>query len=129
MELNGTRALVVGMKKSGIASAELLVREGASVRATDLKPLDQLPEGIAVLERLRIPFAQQTPEVFQNCDLIVLSPDVPIDLPPLEEARHRGVRVLGEVELAAPYLKGPTIGITGSNGKTTTTSLTGHILR
>ena len=59
----------------------------------------------------------------------VLSPDVPADLPPLVEARRRGVRVVGEVELAAPFLKGETIGITGSNGKTTTTSLVGHILR
>jgi UDP-N-acetylmuramoylalanine--D-glutamate ligase len=99
------------------------------VRATDLKPLDQLPEAGLLLEKLQIRFAQQTPEVFEGCDLIVLSPDVPADLPPLEAARRRGVRVVGEVELAAPFLKGQTIGITGSNGKTTTTSLTGHILR
>jgi UDP-N-acetylmuramoylalanine--D-glutamate ligase len=129
MTLDGTKALVVGMKKSGIASAELLAREGARVRATDLKPLDQLPEAGPVIEQLHIPFAQQTPEIFEGCDLIVLSPDVPADLPPLEAARKRGVRVMGEVELAAPFLKGQTIGITGSNGKTTTTSLTGHILR
>ena len=129
MILQGARALVVGMKKSGIASAEFLVRQGARVRATDLKALDALPEAAAVVERLGIAFAQQTPEVFEGCDLIVLSPDVPADLAPLEEARRRGVRVIGEVELAAPFLKGRTIGITGSNGKTTTTSLTGHILR
>ena len=129
MKLKGAKALVVGMKKSGMASAELLVREGAGVRATDLKPLDQLPEAQALLDKLEIPFAQQTPAVFEGCDLIVLSPDVPFDLAPLEAARKRGVRVVGEVELAAPFLKGRTIGITGSNGKTTTTSLTGHILR
>ncbi len=129
MTLDGIDALVVGMKKSGMASAELLAGQGAMVRATDLKPLDELPGARPLLERLRIPFARQTPEVFQGCDLIVLSPDVPADLPPLEEARRRGVRVLGEVELAAPFLKGRTIGITGSNGKTTTTSLIGHILR
>src|SRR5690348_7104155 len=111
-----------------MASAELLARQGAVVRATDLKPLDQLAEAGPLLERLRIPFAQQAPEVFEGCDLIVLSPDVPADLPPLEEARRRGARVIGEVELAAPFLKGNTIGITGSNGKTTTTSLVGHIL-
>jgi UDP-N-acetylmuramoylalanine--D-glutamate ligase len=125
MNLQGTQALVVGMKKSGVASAEFLARRGAIVRATDLKPLSELP-GVA---ELGIPFAQQTPEVFEDCDLIVLSPDVPFDLPPLLEARRRGVRVIGEVELAAPYLQGRTIGITGSNGKTTTTSLVGHILR
>ena len=129
MHLNGTKTLVVGMKKSGMASAELLVRHGAVVRATDLKPLDQLPEAAALLSRLNIPFAQQSPEVFEGHDLIVLSPDVPADLPPLVKARQRGVRAIGEVELAAPFLQGQTIGITGSNGKTTTTSLIGHILR
>ena len=125
MNLRGKKALVVGMKRSGVASAKLLLREGAHVRATDLKPLADLPEAAA----LGIPFVQQTPEVFQDCDLIVLSPDVPADLAPLEEARRRGVPVLGEVELAARFLKGRTIGVTGSNGKTTTTSLIGHILR
>lgn len=128
MRLQGSKALVVGMKKSGTASAELLVRQGAVVRATDLKPLAELPDARAVVERLGISFTQQTPEVFLHCDLIVLSPDVPADLPPLEEARRRGVAVIGEVELAAPFLRGSTIGITGSNGKTTTTSLVGHIL-
>jgi len=125
MTLHGIEALVVGMKKSGVASAALLAREGARVRATDLKPLDELPG----VRELNIPFAQQTPEVFQSAELIVLSPDVPADLAPLGEARRRGVPVIGEVELAAPFLKGRTIGITGSNGKTTTTSLVGHILR
>jgi UDP-N-acetylmuramoylalanine--D-glutamate ligase len=125
MNLQGIRALVVGMKKSGVASAEFLARRGAVVSATDLKPLDELPG----VRELGIPFTVQTPTVFEGYDLIVPSPDVPYDLPPLEEARRRGVRVIGEVELAAPYLKGRTIGITGSNGKTTTTSLTGHILR
>ena len=124
-----TKALVVGMKKSGMASAELLTRNGAAVRATDLKSLDELPEARELLARLHVPFERQTPEVFEGGDLIVLSPDVPADLPPLEAARKRGVRVVGEVELAAPFLKGRTIGITGSNGKTTTTSLVGHILR
>jgi UDP-N-acetylmuramoylalanine--D-glutamate ligase len=125
MKLNGVRALVVGMKKSGVASVELLRREGAVVRATDLKPLDQIPEA----RGLEIPFAVQTDAVFEDGDLIVLSPDVPADLPAIEAARRRGATVIGDVELAAPYLKGRIIGITGSNGKTTTTSLTGHILR
>jgi UDP-N-acetylmuramoylalanine--D-glutamate ligase len=129
LSLRGEKALVVGMKKSGMASAELLAREGAIVRATDLKPLERLPGAGALLDRLRIPFAPQTPEIFEGCGLIVLSPDVPADLAPLEAARRRGARVIGDVELAAPFLKGRTIGITGSNGKTTTTSLVGHILR
>jgi UDP-N-acetylmuramoylalanine--D-glutamate ligase len=120
--------LVVGLKRSGLASVELLVRQGAVVRATDLKPLDQLGDARALLARLHVPFAQQTPEVFEDAEVIVLSPDVPADLPALVEARRRGVQVIGEVELATPFLKGRTIGITGTNGKTTTTSLIGHIL-
>jgi UDP-N-acetylmuramoylalanine--D-glutamate ligase len=129
MEFAGINALVVGLKKSGMASAEFLAKRGARVRSTDIKPLDQLPGAAELLDRLEIPFAQQTPEVFEGVDLIVISPDVPADLSPLEEARRRGARVIGEVELAGPYLKGRTIGITGSNGKTTTTSLVGHILK
>jgi len=125
MKLHGKKALVVGLQKSGVAAVELLRRQGAIVRATDLKSLDQLPAA----RGLELPFAVQSDAVFEDCDLIVLSPDVPADLPPLNAARARGVVVIGEVELAAPFLKGRIVGITGSNGKTTTTSLTGHILR
>jgi UDP-N-acetylmuramoylalanine--D-glutamate ligase len=124
MELRGLKTVVVGMQKSGIAAVEFLSARGAAVRATDLKPIEQLPQAREVLERLNVPFAQQSPDVFEGSDLVVISPDVPADLPIL-----RGRRVIGEVELAGPYLKGRTIGITGSNGKTTTTSLIGHILR
>jgi UDP-N-acetylmuramoylalanine--D-glutamate ligase len=129
MTLESTKSLVVGLKKSGLASAELLVRHGARVCATDLKPLAELGDAQAVLDRLGVPYRPQSEARFDEADLIVLSPDVPFDLPALVAARARGARVIGEVELAAPFLKGRTIGITGSNGKTTTTSLTGHILR
>ncbi len=127
MELSGAKVLVVGMARSGMAAVELLRDRGACVRATDLKPL---PEAHA--ERLRrwgVEFRLQTSEVFQDADWIILSPGVPADLEPLQQARRRGARVISEVELASWYLQGPVIGITGSNGKTTTTALTGHILR
>lgn len=130
------RALVVGLEKSGLAAVRLLLERGARVTATDLKPLSQLPEAAAILSRLGVPFTQQD-EVWNPApgtrhpapDVIVISPGVPADLAPLGAARERGVRVIGEVELAAPYLLGRTIGITGTNGKTTTTALVGHILR
>lgn len=127
MNLSGTKALVVGMAKSGVASVELLAKQGAEVRATDLNPVS--PEVSRELGELCTPFVLQTPEVFGSVDLIVLSPGVPADLEPLEAARKRGATVMGEVELASYFLKGPIVGITGSNGKTTTTALAGHILR
>jgi UDP-N-acetylmuramoylalanine--D-glutamate ligase len=129
MKLQGVETLVVGLKKSGLASLELLAAHGAALRATDLQPLDKLPGAAEVLARLGVPFEPQTPAVFEGADLIVVSPDVPADLAALESARQRGARVIGEVELAAGFLRGRTIAITGSNGKTTTTSLIAHILR
>ncbi len=118
MKLQGLKALVVGMEKSGQASAAFLRAHGSDVTTTDIKPLT-LPG-----------FRLQSEELFAEAwDLIVLSPGVPADLEPLQKARMRGVNVIGEIELAAPFLRGKTIGITGSNGKTTTTSLVGHILR
>ena len=129
MEIAGKHVLVVGMARSGLAALELLLQKGARVRATDVKPLDQLPDAAAELARLGIQFQVQSPEVFQDVQGIVISPGVPADLPELAQARGRGVPVIGEVELAGYFLKGNTIGITGSNGKTTTTALAGHILR
>jgi len=123
------RTLVVGLERSGLATLELLKKRGDRLRATDSRPLSQLPKAAEVLKRLDVPFEPQSPEVFEGADLIVLSPGVPADLEPIEAARRRGVDVIGEVELAGMYLQGKTIGITGSNGKTTTTAMVGHILR
>jgi UDP-N-acetylmuramoylalanine--D-glutamate ligase len=81
-----------------------------------------------VLERLSASFAVQSWEAVQDAVCIVVSPGVPADLPLLERARARGIPVIGEVELAGYFLQGATIGITGSNGKTTTTALIGHLL-
>jgi len=112
-----------------LASLELLKAHGAELKATDARPLSELPKAAEVLKRLDVPFELQRPETFEGCDQIVLSPGVPADLPTVEAARRRGVNVIGEVELAGMYLQGKIIGITGSNGKTTTTALVGHILR
>ncbi|SRR5581483_7390465 len=129
MRLGGTKTLVVGLEKSGLAAIKLLLRHGAEVRATDLRPLEEIPEAASRLACLNVSFAKQSAAVFGWPELIVISPGVPADLPELDAARARGARVVGEVELAAPYLAGRTIGITGTNGKTTTTALVGHILR
>ncbi|MBK9166975.1 MAG: UDP-N-acetylmuramoyl-L-alanine--D-glutamate ligase [Bryobacterales bacterium] len=122
------RVLVVGMERSGVAAAEWLAGQGAQVRATDLRPLSALPAARAVLDSLNIEFVPQTEEAFSGAGLIVTSPGVPVDLPELEAARRRGVEVIGDAELAARSLRGPILGITGSNGKTTVTAMTGHLL-
>jgi UDP-N-acetylmuramoylalanine--D-glutamate ligase len=129
LQITGVKVVVVGMARSGLAAAELLVEKGAAVRATDSKPLDHLPEAARKLGQLGVGFSLQSPETFEDTDWIVVSPGVPYDLEVLENARRRGVKVIGEVELAGYFLQGEVIGITGSNGKTTTTALAGHILR
>lgn len=120
MELSGRKVTVVGMARSGIAALRLLIDRGAIVRAVDEKVMDEV---------LGIPVELQTESAFKSADLVVISPGVPADLDLLVSARDRGIQVIGELELAAPFLLGRTIGITGTNGKTTTTALTGHILQ
>src|SRR5579864_1754819 len=120
MKLDGTRVVVVGMARSGVAAVRLLQRKGALVRAVDEKPMGQV-EGVTV--------EQQTEAAFRDAELVVVSPGVPADLDVLEKSRARGIAVIGELELAAPFLKGGNIGVTGTNGKTTTTALVGHILK
>jgi UDP-N-acetylmuramoylalanine--D-glutamate ligase len=123
------KALVVGLERSGLAALELLKTRGAALTATDSRPLSEMPKAAEVLKRLDVPFKLQSPDVFEGQDWIVLSPGVPADLEWIETARRRGISVIGEVELAGMFLKGKIIGITGSNGKTTTTAMVGHILR
>jgi UDP-N-acetylmuramoylalanine--D-glutamate ligase len=129
LQIAGSRIAVAGLGQSGLAVAEFLLARGAQVRVIDSRPLAELKEAGRAIERLGIPFELQSPEAFEGVDAIVISPGVPADLEELEAARRRGVPVLGEVELASEFLAGPIIGITGANGKTTTTALTGHILR
>ncbi len=127
MNLANADVLVIGMKRSGQAAAELLLQQGARVRMMDAN--EPGPEEQQFLQTHGLSATAQTIENLGQPELIVVSPAVPADAPILLEARLRGVPVIGEVELASFYLKGPVIGITGSNGKTTTTALTGHILR
>jgi UDP-N-acetylmuramoylalanine--D-glutamate ligase len=118
-ELDGKLVVVVGMAKSGHAAVRLLLSQGARVRAVD-QGAEKAPG-----EVLGLTIQPQTPAAFEDADLIVISPGVPADLPLFPA----GVPVIGELELAAPFLQGPVMGITGTNGKTTTTALTAHILK
>jgi UDP-N-acetylmuramoylalanine--D-glutamate ligase len=130
MELKGKRALVVGLGRSGVASAFFLQDHGAKVTVSDSKSEAQLQNEItALLDRgVSIETGRHGERTFRDQDLIVVSPGVPSDQPQLQHARTLGIPVIGEVELAFRFLQGKVIAITGSNGKTTTTTLVGEIL-
>ena len=122
--------LVVGLGRSGVASALFLQQRGATVTVSDTKPPDQLKEEIPLLldHGMTVETGGHGERTFRGQDLIVVSPGVPYDAPQLVQARLQGEPVIGEIELAAENLVGSIIAITGSNGKTTTTTLVGEIL-
>jgi UDP-N-acetylmuramoylalanine--D-glutamate ligase len=130
MDLANKRVLVVGLGKSGVASALFLKAHGARVTVSDTKSGDELRNEIPVLldHGITVETGGHGERTFRGQDLIVVSPGVPVDAPPLVQARALGESVIGEIELAALFLPGPIIAITGSNGKTTTTTLTGEIM-
>lgn len=126
--VDGQHVIVVGAARSGIAAAELLVSRGARVTLSDANTTfdgaDRLRKAGVDLD-----LGGHSPAVFADADLAVVSPGVPFDLPVLETLRRRGVPVIGEVELAWRWLRGRVIAITGTKGKSTTTTLTGRMLQ
>jgi UDP-N-acetylmuramoylalanine--D-glutamate ligase len=130
MDVKDKRVLVVGLGKSGVASALFLKKRGARVTVSDTKSPDQLRDEIPILldHGIAVETGGHGERTFRGQDLIVVSPGVPVDAPPLVQARAAGEPVIGEIELAAQNLPGVMVAITGSNGKTTTTTLTGEIL-
>jgi UDP-N-acetylmuramoylalanine--D-glutamate ligase len=131
MDVAGKKVLVVGVARSGVAVARLLAGRGAMVMANDLKPEPLLEREAAELRALGVMLSLggHPDSLFENADLIVLSPGVPADLAQLDRARRAGIEIISEPELAGRFLAGRMIGITGSNGKTTTTALTGELMR
>jgi len=130
MDLTNQRVLVVGLGRSGVASALFLKKRGARVTVSDSKAEDQLRKEIPILldQGIAVETGGHGDRTFRGQDLIVVSPGVPVDAPHLVQARGLGEPVIGEIELAAQFLKGPLVAITGSNGKTTTTTLAGEII-
>ncbi len=130
MELKGKKVLVVGLGKSGLAAAIFLRRRGAQVTVSDIRSAEALAKDIPALleEGINVEAGGHGLLTFRRQDLIVVSPGVPLDTPELVQARNFGRPVIGELELAARFLKGKILAVTGSNGKTTTTSLLGEIL-
>jgi UDP-N-acetylmuramoylalanine--D-glutamate ligase len=127
----GKRVLVVGLARTGVAVSLFAAGYGATVTASDEKPEAALGETAARLRAagVKLALGGHPGAAFSGQDLIVLSPGVPANLPPLALARAAGVPVWSEIELAWRFLRGKLVAITGSNGKTTTTSLVAHILK
>ncbi len=131
MNLNEKRFLVAGTGKSGIAAAELLKKQGFAVRLYDGNTelnIRSFYEKNPNLQDIEILLGDLREEDKKAVDILVLSPGIPVDLPMVNDMRDLGVSVWGEIELAYAFAKGKVLAITGTNGKTTTTSLLGEIL-
>ena len=129
MELKGKKVLVVGLGKSGLAAALFLRKQGAHVTVSDMRSAAALAKEIpALLEHgISVESGGHGLLTFRRQDLIVVSPGVPLDTPELIQVKAFGLPVIGELELASRFLKGGIVAVTGSNGKTTTTTLLGQI--
>ncbi len=125
----GKRVLVVGFGLSGVAVAKYMSKQGAKVTVTDMKQKSELTESVNACADLKLEYelGKHNPKTFHTAELIVVSPGVPLNIKPLEEAREKLIPIMSEIELAAQALKEPLIAITGTNGKTTTTSLLGEM--
>src|SRR4030042_1969769 len=130
MELQGKKVLVGGLARTGVALTTFLARAGARVTVTDQAAAADLEEmrreirDLPVTEELGV----SQPRSWQDFDLILLSPGVPPELPWLNLAREKGIPVWGELELAGQFITRPIIAVSGTNGKTTTTTLVGRFL-
>ena len=129
MELKNKRVLVVGLGKSGLSSALFLRAQGAQVTVSDTRSAEALAKEIPALldAGIMVESGGHGLLTFRRQDLIVVSPGVPMDTPEVKQVQAFGLPVIGELELASRFLKGRVVAITGSNGKTTTTSLLGKI--
>lgn len=131
MDFQGKKVLIIGAGKSGLAAADLLTSQNADIILYDDKKLDEAE----VLKKLskdfkgRIVSEVLTDEIAGNPDYLVLSPGVPIDSEKVLKYKAKGACVIGEVELAYYYTKGKIVAVTGTNGKTTTTALTGALMK
>jgi UDP-N-acetylmuramoylalanine--D-glutamate ligase len=127
-DVSGKRVLVVGLGRSGIAAARLCANQGAQVTVNDAKPAELLAEALAQLPAtVGHVLGGHPAELFLSQDMIVLSPGVP-PMPQIEAARSKGGFITGELELASWFVESTIVAITGTNGKSTTTTLCGAIL-
>ena len=129
ISVNGKKVMIIGMAKSGIALAKVLIHQGAHVTAYDSKKAESMQEGILELgDSVEWQLGVDATELVERHDIVMISPGVPIDIAPLNHARELEIPIIGEVEYASTLNNAPIAAITGTNGKTTTTALLGEIM-
>ena len=130
MEISGKKISIIGAVRSGTGAAKLIKRLGGKPFVSDSGDAKKLENQIKVLKENGIEYeiGHHSEKVF-DCDLMIVSPGVPSDSKVIVKAKEKNIKVIGEVELASAFCKGNVIAITGTNGKTTTTSLCGHLLK
>ena len=129
---SGTTILVVGLGKTGIAAVKFFLQHGARVSVSDSSPKTTIePETLSWLEEYKIAYETggHSTDLFTSADLIFVSPGIPLDIKPLIEARRRSIPIVGELAITAQNFTTPVVGITGTNGKTTVTTLLGDVFK
>ena len=126
MDLNGKRVLVAGAGKTGIATARFLLEKNAQVTVVDSNVNAVIPEDLKK-STAKIKTGNHENSIFTEQDLIIISPGIPLTIEPIATAKSNGVEIIGEIELAYLFTETPIIAVTGTNGKTTTTTLLQHI--
>jgi UDP-N-acetylmuramoylalanine--D-glutamate ligase len=131
MDLHNKKVLVVGLARTGIATAKFLKTKGSLVTTSEVQPEEEMKGAAQELKGMGISmeWGGHQIETFLNQDIIVVSPGVDLSIEPIQKARGQGVRVVSEIELAYPFIHAPIIAVTGTNGKTTTTLLLGEMLK
>jgi UDP-N-acetylmuramoylalanine--D-glutamate ligase len=131
MDLRGKKVLVVGMARTGIATAKFLQAKGSLLTTTELKPEEEMKEAVRELKGMGLSteWGGHRTETFLKQDLIVVSPGIDLIMDPVQKAIRHGVRVISEIELAYHFIHVPILAVTGTNGKTTTTLLLGEMLK
>ena len=131
MNLAQKNILIVGLGVSGIAAARFAKNKGANVTVTDMAVEKELAPYAPIAHKLgaTMELGRHNIETFERADLIVLSPGVPHTILPIKRAKAKGIPILGEIELAARFIREPVVAVSGTNGKTTTTELLGDMLK
>jgi UDP-N-acetylmuramoylalanine--D-glutamate ligase len=131
MEIKGKKVLVLGLARTGRECARFLAQHGASVQVTDVRSEEELKQEMETLAALPIRYflGGEDPDWLEGVDIIVPSPGVPAENVLLKEGSRRGIKILSEIEFACRFLRAPLVAITGTNGKSTTTTLVGEMLK